>query len=146
MAIAGAERLRPGGVTSKRKFPFLRQPKRLPRRAASEWCVYAAVVERDTGDDDREQPDSSDDSIEFIEEERVDRVEDTGAKRGRSVRFAGVAAEHSGAAEQVSSGDDKETNAGSTYTLSKFKFPEPPGHTWAGAFGERATSRHVTSN
>jgi hypothetical protein len=100
-------------VASKRKFIPLRQAKRLPRRQSSDWCVYAAVIEG---------------GAEAVEQQ----VEQ---KRGRSVRFAGVSSVDSSSRQDAVS-EPKGATTDSTYTLSKFKFPEPPGHTWTDTFGK----------
>jgi len=122
-------------VSSKRKFPFA-QAKRLPRRAVSAWCVYAAVIEQGVGKD----LEVSDSTVESepeaerdLEEQRIE------IRRGRSVRFAEIEKETSSGAEQSTSGEEKDGTTGSTFTLSKFKFPQPPGHTWAGTFGKVAS-------
>ncbi|KAK0249362.1 hypothetical protein LTS09_015515 [Friedmanniomyces endolithicus] len=128
-------------VSSKRKFPFA-QAKRLPRRAVSAWCVYAAVIEQGVGKD----LEVSDSTVESepeaerdLEEQRIE------IRRGRSVRFAEIEKETSSGAEQSTSGEEKDGTTGSTYTLSKFKFPQPPGHTWAGTFGHAIEPTPPTS-
>ena len=120
-------------VSSKRKFPFV-LAKRLPRRATREWCVYAAVIEgRPEGLDASNHSAESESESDSVQEAETQPV---AYGRERSVRFAGLERETLSGTEQSSSGEDKNTNAGSTYTLSKFKFPQPPGHTWAGTFGK----------
>ncbi|KAK0785231.1 hypothetical protein LTR02_000373 [Friedmanniomyces endolithicus] len=128
-------------VSSKRKFPFT-QAKRLPRRAVSAWCVYAAVIEQGI-EKDFEVSDSTveseSDAERGLEEQRIE------VRRGRSVRFAEIEKETSSGAEQSTSGEEKDATTGSTYTLSKFKFPQPPGHTWAGSFGHATEPTPPTS-
>lgn len=130
------ERLRPTrGVSTKRKFPLLRQPKRLPRREESAWCVYAAIVDRGVGESEqRVRVSGSEDSDQEAGNSVVGLG--VGVKRGRGVRFAGIATKSSSTLPPNSSGDEKEPTAGSTYTLSRFRFPPPPGHNWAGTFGK----------
>jgi hypothetical protein len=103
-------------VASKRKFIPLRQAKRLPRRASGTWCVYAAVIEQ---------------GPEAVEQQ----AEQT---RGRSVRFAGISSIDSSIGAEALH-EQKAPTTDSTYTLSKFKFPEPPGHTWTETFGESSS-------
>ncbi|KAK5109400.1 hypothetical protein LTR62_007066 [Meristemomyces frigidus] len=98
-----------GHVFTKRKFSFVKPAKRLPRHISEDWLVYAAVVEG--------------------ESERV--PEDIVQKNGRSVRFTGVDSEDL----QGASGEERDTTTASTFTLSKFKFPAPPGQTWTDTFG-----------
>ncbi|KAK4555873.1 hypothetical protein LTR86_007093 [Recurvomyces mirabilis] len=98
---------------TKRKFPSFTQAKRLPRRTSGEWYVYAAVIEG---------------NAEAIHQEAV-------KKRARSVRFAGVDSEESDASAHNASGEEKDTTTQSTFTLSNFKFPAPPGKAWADTFG-----------
>ncbi|TKA79549.1 hypothetical protein B0A55_02735 [Friedmanniomyces simplex] len=118
----------PVQVTSKRKFPFT-QAKRLPRRVTSAWCVYAAVIERGIAEDFGGSDSTAESEAEAEPEAEVQRLE---VRRGRSVRFADIEKETSSGAEQSTSGEEKEATAGSTFTLSNFKFPPPPGSNWAG--------------
>ncbi|KAK0363046.1 hypothetical protein LTR94_016931 [Friedmanniomyces endolithicus] len=109
------------------------KPKRLPRRAVSAWCVYAAVIEQGI-EKDLEVSDSTVESESEAERDSEEqRIE---VRRGRSVRFAEPKKETSSGAEQSTSGEEKDATTGSTYTLSNFKFPQPPGHAWAGSFGK----------
>lgn len=123
------------GVSTKRKFPLLRQPKRLPRREWSEWCVYAAIVDGGAGESERRARVGDSDESDHEVGDRVVRRE-AGAKAPRAVRFAGPATKSSSTIESDSSGDSKEPKAGSTHTLSKFRFPPSPSHTWTGTFGK----------
>ncbi|KAK0954568.1 hypothetical protein LTS01_023834 [Friedmanniomyces endolithicus] len=128
-------------VSSKRKFPFT-QAKRLPRRAVSAWCVYAAVIEQGI-EKDLEVSDSTVESESEAERDSEEqRIE---VRRGRSVRFAEPKKETSSGAEQSTSGEEKDATTGSTYTLSNFKFPQPPGHAWAGSFGHTTEPTPPTS-
>ncbi|KAK1823997.1 hypothetical protein LTR12_001530 [Friedmanniomyces endolithicus] len=128
-------------VSSKRKFPFTKA-KRLPRRAVSAWCVYAAVIEQGI----EKEFEVSDSTVESESEaERDSEEQRIEVGRGRSVRFAEPEKENSSGAEQSTSGEEKDATTGSTYTLSKFKFPQPPGHTWAGSFGHATEPTPPTS-
>lgn len=125
-------------MATKRKFPSFRTAKRLPRRAAADWYVYAAVIqtEDEVGSFGTQVAESDSDTPgdAYVKSRE-------NAKRGRSVRFAGIADNASSGTEQTTSGEEKETTGGSTYSLSKFKFPTPPGFvTWADTFGESIDS------
>lgn len=134
-------------VRTDRYFPHIKQAKRLPRRAVDNtWCVYAAVIrECDEAD---VQPVAG---VHLVESKleasgRIARPERRGlARRDRSVRFAGVWSESDLDSEKNTSGEEKDTTRDSTYTLSKFKFPTPPGYNWAGTFGHLSEPTPPTS-
>lgn len=152
---------------TKRKFPQLKVAKRLPHPAPSHyhggdgtWEVHAAVI--DLGEIRKVESDSS----EYTVREHVIRAEEsspprpsTAGKKGRSVRFEDAsAAKHNRSPSPSPSltppfppsplrpnptehtASDEHTQS-SSYTLSKFKFPAPPGYTWAGTFGESSSHR-----
>ncbi|KAK5744375.1 hypothetical protein LTR17_002085 [Elasticomyces elasticus] len=130
-------------ISTKRKFPFS-LAKRLPRHITDEWFVYATVVDKDIGraGHSGESDSESESEGEVGEAEEVPLVTD---KKGRAVRFAGVEKDTSSSIEQSTSGEDKTTANDSTFTLSKFKFPPPPGHNWSGTFGHFAEPTPPTS-
>jgi len=135
-------------VRADRNFPYIKQAKRLPRRAADNaWCVYAAVIGE--GCEADIQPAAG---VRLVESKleaggRVARPERRGpARRDRSVRFAGVWSESDLDSEKTTSGEEKDTTRDSTYTISKFKFPTPPGYTWAGTFGKADFATAVRIN
>ncbi|KAK5121112.1 hypothetical protein LTR85_005596 [Meristemomyces frigidus] len=139
-------------VRYKRKFPSIKQAKRLPRRGdSSDWCVYAAVLGGDSGSDDLESGGYGREAGVHAVETKAARELNGGAwakaaagaesRRGRSVRFAGIGNESESSGEQTSSSEEKEVADGSTYTLSNFKFPTPPGYNWAGTFGKTSSLR-----
>lgn len=147
-------------IRTKRKFDSLKQARRLPRRAGGDssstsnerdgeiWEVYAAVFE------------PSSDYHGFQQEvEEVNRASDghswlqpaplfaeqiaTGRQRPRAVHFEETeSTDEEGLAEDLTnretrSREEKETTATSSYSLSKFQFPAPPGQdNWTGTFGK----------
>lgn len=129
-------------IRYKRKFPSIKQPKRLPRRdQRSDWCVYAAIVGGGEGDIDDHEGVANVLAV-GIGEERESRggaqaegAAEFGGRRDKSVRFAGIASESSSSVDNASSGEEKGVGSESTYTLSKFRFPTPPSYNWAGTFG-----------
>ncbi|KAH9835061.1 hypothetical protein Tdes44962_MAKER08597 [Teratosphaeria destructans] len=127
----------------KRKFPGPKPPKRLPRRADDGgWLVLASVI------GDRESVDHLQVQSVCVPERprgglaaRGRRPESEGikAKQDRSVRFAGIWSEsdEGESTDRLAQGGGKDATGDSTYTLSNFKFPTPPGYARLGTFGER---------
>jgi hypothetical protein len=131
-------------LQTKRKYPCTKQYKRLPRRADEAWRVYAAIVDESGGGDGDEferGPAAGAHASEAprggLVGGRRPRAEDgAGGKRDRSVRFAGIWTDSDVGSESLETPEEREHTADSTYTLSKFKFPTPPGYGWAGTFGK----------
>ncbi|KAI6807126.1 hypothetical protein KC332_g14080 [Hortaea werneckii] len=132
-------------VRYKRKFPNIKQAKRLPRqRASSEWCVYAAV---DTGgsykpqvrlDEKTSLPATCSNSESAFKAE----VPTTG------IRTADTRASfhHDSPSVTKVTRTSGHRTADSTFSISKFKFPAPPSRDWIGTFGHLdPTTRPTTS-
>ncbi len=142
--IALAEPLR-----SKRKFSTIKPAKRLPHpttlRSPEEWRVHAVIVDPDhvdatTGDLDRfEQTEGERPTVPSIPQAiRYGSLHEKdephfGGRKGRSVRFEDIANQRSTGASHksrsVKSSEGKDPSLSSTFSLSKFVFPEPPGYT-----------------
>ena len=134
-----------GLIRSKRKFPTFKPAKRLPLHGGDggggDWFVYAAIVDRGNACSHNNDRDAFD-HVTAVEEGVVWQASkskaqrDSGARRGRSVRFAVVEPESgSGISTQEASettGEEKNAHSDSTFTLSKFRFPPPPGQHWHG--------------
>ena len=141
-------------IRTKRKFPQFKQAKRLPHITAHDgggggiWEVHAAVV--DLGDV------YTGDLEAFSEEARAqasgvgtsgeERLPSSGRK-GRTVRFEGVETDESSSGNEESRvsepprpDQEKEPSLTSSFSLSKFNFPEPPRSAWTGTFGRSSCS------
>ncbi|KAI7229769.1 hypothetical protein KC330_g7274 [Hortaea werneckii] len=129
-------------VRYKRKFPNIKQAKRLPRQRASggEWCVYAAV---DAGGDYKPQ-------INLDEKTSLP----TTCSKSESAFKAAIPTTGSRTADRRASFDHDSPSiteatktsghrtADSTFSISKFKFPAPPSRDWIGTFGHLDTATH----
>lgn len=150
-------------LRTKRKFPQLKVAKRLPHPSRGQesgeegiWEVHAAVI--DLGETKVVESDSSQSTVRehVIRSEETPPRPSTAGKKGRTVRFEDLSApEHSflrtpssspsppsplRPTRSKSTANDEQTQS-SSYTLSKFKFPAPPGYTWAGTFGKSLEHR-----
>ncbi|KAF2765464.1 hypothetical protein EJ03DRAFT_207682 [Teratosphaeria nubilosa] len=137
----------------KRKFPGPKPPKRLPRRAGDGgWLVFANVI------GDSESVDHLQGHVQSVSvperprgglaaRGRRPETESIEAKRDRSVRFAGIWSEsdEGESTDRSAQGQEKDATGDSTYTLSKFKFPTPPGYAWSGTFGHLSEPTPPTS-
>ncbi|KAK5171180.1 uncharacterized protein LTR77_004324 [Saxophila tyrrhenica] len=138
-------------IRTKRKFPSLSRAKRLPRYTAlgqgsgsgSVWEVHAAVI--DLGaigiagvDGIAHRAETS--HVTKVQTKQPDHPRPS-ARKGLSVRFEDAPATSTKAtqaspdSQHTRSVEDEDRSHTSTYTLSKFKFPAPPGYDWTGAFG-----------
>ena len=127
-------------VRYKRKFPNIKQAKRLPRqRASSEWCVYAAV---DTGgsykpqvslDEKTSLPATCSKSESAFKAE----VPTTG------IRTADTCASfhHDSPSVTKTTKTSGHRTADPTFSISNFKFPAPPSRDWIGTFGQYSNVR-----
>lgn len=142
------------GLRTKRKFPQLKVAKRLPHPAhhggGGIWEVHAAVI--DLGEVKVVESDSSESTVRapVVHAEESPPRPSTSGKKGRSVRFEDASPSNNDRATSSSSSSSPspprptppehaasyDQTQSSSYTLSKFKFPAPPGYTWAGTFGE----------
>lgn len=138
-------------VRSKRKFTDIKLPKRLPKRTVeSEWQVFAAIV--DLGGDYQslgQEEDAREADLEQLPGLRsaaqAKRQGSPEFKEVRSVKFAGLDSDSESAPpQQQPAGEEKESTLTSSLSLSKFKFPAPPGHSWAGTFGKSGGSPDST--
>ena len=138
-------------IRTKRKFASVKQPKRLPHGGGgSTWQVYAAVVDIGSGsslEDLRQEAvhvtsakGEGDDSV--LGAAQAGAEEQLKGRKGRSVRFEGLESESSSEAEgsglsrSLPTNHQRDATQSSSFSLSKFKFPEPPSHTWGGTFGK----------
>lgn len=114
-------------VRYKRKFPNIKQAKRLPRQRASsgEWCVYAAV---DTGGGYKPQ-------INLDEKTSLpttcSKSESVFKQADRRASF-----DHNSPSITKATKTSGHRTADSTFSISKFKFPAPPNRDWIGTFGK----------
>lgn len=128
-------------LRTKRKFPLVKQAKRLPQRGEVDtWEVFAAIL--DTGDGYRTRRDQS---FRLASDWRYgglateDPVE---IPRERLVRFTGVGSETDSGTDQGEQNfparqqEQKRPENSSPYRYAEFKFPAPPNHTWTGSLGE----------
>lgn len=142
-------------IRTKRKLSF-KQAKRLPHPEIREvgsgsgsgiWQVHAAIVDV-PGEDveirniDRRVRGDHVTLRREVEGERQHRVAPgSEEKKGRSVRFK-EETRHSAKNNNAHSRQQSSEGAlTSSYSLSNFKFPAPPGHHWTGTFGMSASSR-----
>ncbi|KAK3710684.1 hypothetical protein LTR37_010103 [Vermiconidia calcicola] len=143
-------------VRTKRKFTHFKAAKRLPHYTALHngadgiWEVHAAVIEVGDGYAG-DQQDFGEGTEVHVSEESNTSIEEpdqipaetpSSARKGRSVRFEGIATdssnsdtEHSRTSKTGKPSKDNEPTLSSSYSLSKFKFPAPPGYAWTGTFG-----------
>ncbi|CAK3755153.1 Hypothetical predicted protein [Lecanosticta acicola] len=126
-------------ISSKRKFTSFQHAKRFPRRADSSsteggnglWEVYAEVF--DLAQSDGEGA-AAHVTVDRESSGKLWEPTDTAepvARRERCVRFEGVgdlAGNAGDSAAAASIGEEKDSTATSTFSLSKFEFPAPPGH------------------
>lgn len=142
-------------IRTKRKFYQLKPAKRLPHYTAlhedgdAVWEVHAAVV--DLGQFDfGELEDLGQGGEAYLTGEKGKQPEHTAPSpvdgqssgpRGRTVRFEGFetgsssGTDTSGISQPTRSAQEKDPTLTSSFSLSKFDFPPPPGHTWTGTFG-----------
>ncbi|KAI7346966.1 hypothetical protein D0862_13216 [Hortaea werneckii] len=132
-------------VRYKRKFPNIKQAKRLPRqRASSEWCVYAAV---DTGgsykpqvslDEKTSLPATCSKSESAFKAE----VPTTG------IRTADTCASfhHDSPSVTKTTKTSGHRTADPTFSISNFKFPAPPSRDWIGTFGHLDPTTHPATS
>ena len=142
-------------IRSKRKFSDLRTAKRLPHRSCGVWQVHAVVSDVGglgvSGQRPLAEGATSEESVAFsggdsgseqglagthvigreATAESASAVRAERRRRRRAVRFEGLTSDSS--LDEVK---EKDPTATSTYTLSKFQFPAPPGHNWTGTFGK----------
>jgi hypothetical protein len=132
-------------VRPKRKFARLRVAKRLPHHPGHHagegiWEVHAAVFDLAAGGGDVLEA-----APESLNQQQLDVQQSSppsNRKPGRSVRFEGIddsssrPLRASARTEKLSSSNEGDHSHTSTYSLSKFKFPAPPGHHWDGTFGK----------
>lgn len=123
-------------IRTKRKFQHLRVAKRLPHYTAHQsefegvWEVHAAVL--DVGAFEADVVGERD-GIHMTAP--LSNPPHSASKVGRSVRFEDESARKAPQGVETKSASDADQSATSSYSLSKFKFPAPPGHNWAGTFG-----------
>nr|POE79879.1 hypothetical protein CFP56_07945 [Quercus suber] len=115
-------------IRTKRKFN-LKRAKRLPLSASGGngegvWQVHAAVIDLCGVDVSGGHIDGG--------QERSKYEAASAAKQDRSVRFTGIKTQ----SDSEGSYQEKETTGDSSFTLSKFKFPEAPAGNWVGSAGE----------
>lgn len=138
-------------IRTKRKFLPVKQAKRLPHHSAHEaqgegiWEVHAAVIDiGDLGELDKEALHVTRSEGRGRRPRALGREEEASRRRGRLVRFEGIDAEESSsssndhASPRTASQEKQEPTLTSSFSLSKFKFPAPPGSNWEGAFGKFA--------
>ena len=143
-------------IRTKRKFSQFKRAKRLPHHKIPReesgviWQVHAAVV--DVGDGYRRgsvqrSVDAAHGEAGGASEERAasggrEVQSSSGGKAGRTVRFEGLEVPSSNSEEEVSGlvqpSQEKDLTQTSSFSLSKFKFPPPPGYAWEGTFGKQA--------
>ena len=138
-------------IRTKRKFDRFKPAKRLPHYTAPHeegegiWEVHAAVIDVGIGDFEGFRRDAGT-HVTAVEEGkgveetvRVGTEEKSSGRKGRVVRFEGVETEDSSSGTELSdptqARQEKEPTLSSSYSLSKFNFPAPPGRTWTGTFG-----------
>lgn len=140
-------------IRVKRKYPNFTPAKRLPHHdgSGSGWRIYAAIG-HGIGDQVSTGLDSigsakgigSGDSGRGTAE--VSLKLQLQAKRGRSVRFAGISPESDFAIEATETSEAKEATGDSSFSLSKFKFPAPPSSKgWAGTLGKSRSDATILS-
>lgn len=134
-------------IRTKRRFPLFKQAKRLPHHTALEggggggsvWEVHAVVIDAGgvasgSGSLERFERGVSGGSATKV------AVSKLSGKKGRSVRFKGIEgesdSEQSRVPESLHSEEEKVPSLTSSFSLSKFAFPEPPGRTLAATFGK----------
>ena len=147
-------------IRTKRKFLPFKQAKRLPHHSAHHgesegtWEVHAAVVDigvaiGDLGEFEGEEAGH----VASAKSERAERrcpwvggEEGSSRRKGRLVRFEGVETEEKGSGTEDPASPEspllekeKEPTLTSSFSLSKFKFPAPPGSNWEGTFGKILT-------
>ena len=152
------ERVEPNEpIRTKRKFKQLKLAKRLPHHVAQHdgsgavWQVHAAVVDIGAGErsltDLREGASGSSGGF-YQGGTREQPVWHSSGRKGKLVRFEGLDKKSSGGAAGVPGSETsrpskgKEPTLTSSYSLSKFQFPVPPGHDWAGTLGEPCSRSH----
>ena len=145
-------------IRTKRKFAKFKPAKRLPHFAAHHgggegvWEVHAAVV--DLNDVDREDLSDLEDEVvdhvtssNYLPQVSSSETRGSAGKAGRAVHFEKVGKDRAFEGPRVSetarSAAEEET---SSYSLSKFKFPAPPGYHWAGTFGELTSTPSATQD
>ena len=140
-------------IRTKRKLTF-KQAKRLPHPAPAQhavaagggvWQVHAAIIEVPGGDSSSSGESSG--CEPQVTRGRVDAEAETssssvtgpeiGERRARTVRFEETA-KGEGLGLRVEEAHSQATDTGltSSFSLSNFKFPAPPGHNWTGTFGK----------
>ena len=133
-------------LRTKRKFPLFKQAKRLPHNSTLEggggsgrgeiWEVHAVVVHSggfvSAGSSDAFQR----------SDKKASQFGPLG-KKGRSVRFKGIdeniQREQSRGLGNLHSKEEKESSLSSSFSLSKFAFPEPPGQRLGGLPGKSSS-------
>ena len=147
-------------IRTKRKFLPLKQAKRLPHHTTprtegeSTWEVHAAVI--DVGFEQGDLDDLGGEAEELFsggrdEEERVralDRRSTSRTRRGKDkiVRFEDSESEddsnsEAGSPHVLSAKGTKKPAPSSSLSLSRFRFPAPPGSNWEGTFGRLSNNR-----
>jgi hypothetical protein len=153
-------------LRTKRKFDSLKRAKRFPRQASSGssdsrdgglWEVYAGVFDI-AGD----QGGLSEESLRRVEDFRASHEKQRPAddfaatfpttREARSVRFKEVEHEHRSSSRHTRASSrtpglpEKDPTATSSFSLSKFEFPAPPGQdNWAHTSGKYISLTHDTS-
>ena len=146
-----------GLVRTKRKFLPYKQAKRLPHRleeygiGEGTWEVHAAVIEIGLGIGDlrelggRERRHGGAIESEELEDWPLSTQREgiSASRRARLVRFEGVQTEESSSGTEdptsphsARSGHEQQPTLTSSFSLSKYNFPAPPGKRWAGTFGK----------
>ena len=146
-------------IRTKRKFLPFKQAKRLPHHSAYQiesegvWEVHAAVIDIGVAEDQGEFEGKQVGHVGGAKSERAERRspwvggEDRSSRRkGRLVRFEDLRTEERGSEtgspatlESPLLGKEREPTLTSSFSLSKFKFPAPPGSNWEGTFGKSLT-------
>ena len=146
-------------IRTKRKFLPFKHAKRLPHHSAhhgeseGNWQVHAAVIDIGVGIEDLDLDELEGQEAGHVggtESQRAERrmpwvggEERLSRRKGRLVRFEDLGTEEKGSGtedpaspESPFLGQDREPNLTSSFSLSKFKFPAPPGSNWEGTFGK----------
>lgn len=127
-------------IRTKRRFTSLKQAKRLPHREGGLWEVHATVTDLGRADfrghssaDSTEYESSKDlDTWSQVSETPSDQPsEHTSRPKQRTVRFEGLSSTFASSRNSKS----LEKDLTSSFSLSRFQFPEPPSCGWQGTFG-----------
>ena len=143
-------------IRTKRKFSQFKRAKRLPHhtipgeQSGVIWRVHAAVIDVGGGYRHGSVQGSVDAARRVSGEASEERAATSGreiqgsggSRAGRTVRFEGLEAPSSNSEEETSElvqpSQEKDLTQTSSFSLSKFKFPPPPGYAWDGIFGKQS--------